>query len=144
MRARTVVIGLVVVGGLSFAAGTNQTRVEYRNIVVHSPPQVITKVEEKEVIKSTPLPESCLAAVQLTKDSFEQDKLISKAAGELNEGVFNGVSQLAANNPVEWNKIEQDIYDAQRRLNEALTTKGELQKTLVTKQQKCDESLKQQ
>jgi|SRR6478609_11812142 len=137
-------LALFTAAGIGAVAGATQHTVEYRTITIKSAPEVLTHVEEKEVVKTTPMPESCKSLIHAAQESFTYDKAISLAAGKINQAIFDGVTHLAMNEPTQWDDAEQAIYDAQQDLNRALVSKGELADRITTLQKQCNEAQKTQ
>lgn len=147
MRARhhLAVIGVALcVGGVIGHVSTANPPPQVRTVTVHSPPQVITKVETKEVEVKVPLPDSCVSLTEASRKSFDEDEKISLAGGKINKAVFDGVAFLAAGNTAQWNKTEQAIYDAQRELNAALLAKGTMQESINRLEAECNKAMENQ
>lgn len=131
----------VIAGAITFGYNAGSDSNATPEVVVKyvkSMPEVITHVETKEVVKTTPLPDSCKSAIEYTNQTFAQDELISKYAGLARDNFGEKGKSIASNDMKGYVKANQEVIDHGNDLIDALYEKGEIVKAMNRYKEMCE------
>lgn len=138
-----VLVALFVIFGAGYGCGSH-TASQPETIVktVESPPQVITHVEMKEVIKPAPLPEDCQTLVLLLRAQATADLKIESNVNKIADAASAGASGIALRDISKLNAATQIIIDSKRELDFALVAKSSSKDAMETALAGCNKAYK--